>query len=177
MKKRTILILASIGTAVLLAGFVAVAVPLMRVGTVFDPGPPAPSDAAMIAHWEKHRGTLDEITQMLRFDPALNRVGMNWSEPQDAERAQVTPERLARYRELMKQASIVSFGRGHRSIHFLYHAGGMSVGGFGKGFVRGEASRQAEIVDGDLDAAAAGRKKVFLQRPIADGWWLQRDGN
>jgi hypothetical protein len=49
--------------------------------------------------------------------------------------------------------------------------------GFGKSFVRGEASRYAEIVKGDLDTAAAGRKKVLLQRPIADGWWLQRDGS
>jgi hypothetical protein len=75
----------------------------------------------------------------------------------------------------MKGASIISFGRGHRSIHFLFHAGGASVSGFGKSFVRGEASLNAEIVDSDLDTAAAGRK-VLLQRPIADGWWLQRDG-
>jgi len=51
------------------------------------------------------------------------------------------------------------------------------VSGFGKGFVRGEASRHAEIVDSDLDAAAAGRGKVFLQRRITDGWWLQRDSS
>jgi hypothetical protein len=177
MKKRTVLIGASILGAILLAVFAAVAVPLMRLGTVFDPGPPAPSDAAMIAHWQKHRGTLDEITEMLRRDPALNRIGMTWTEPAEPERARVEPERLAKYRELMKQASIISVGRGHRSVYFLYHASGLSVSGFGKGFVRGEASRHAEIVDGDLDAAAAGRSKVFLQRPIADGWWLQRDSS
>ena len=147
------------------------------VGTVFDPLPPAPTDAAMIKHWEKHRGTLDKITEMLRQDPALNRLGMTWSDPVDPARAFVEPERLAQYRDLMKDASIISFGRGHRSIHFLFHASGLSVSGFGKGFVRGEASPHAEIVDSDLDAAAAGRSKVFLQRPIADGWWLQRDSS
>lgn len=177
MKKRTVLIVASISAAILLAVFAVVAVPLMMLGTVFDPGPPAPSDAAMIAHWEKHRGTLDEITEMLRRDPALNRIGMTWSEPAEPDRAHVEPERLAKYRELMKQASIISVGRGHRSVYFGYHASGLSVSGFGKGFVRGEASSYAEIVDGDLDAAAAGRSKVFLQRPIADGWWLQRDSS
>jgi hypothetical protein len=177
MKKRTLLIAASISAGILLAIFAAVAVPLMMIGTVFDPGPPAPSDAAMIAHWEKHRGTLDEITEMLRRDPALNRIGMNWTEPSEPERARVEPERLAKYRELMKQASIISVGRGHRSVYFGFHASGLSVSGFGKGFVRGEASRHAEIVDSDLDAAAAGRSKVFLQRPIADGWWLQRDSS
>jgi hypothetical protein len=177
MKRRTLLITASVAGALLLAGFAAIAVPLMMIATVFDPGPPAPSDAAMIAHWEKHRGTLDEITDMLRYDPALNRIGMNWSEPEEPERAHVSPERLAKYRELMKNASIISVGRGHRSIYFGFHASGLSVSGFGKGFVRGEASRHAEIVDSDLDAAAAGRSKVFLQRRIDDGWWLQRDSS
>ncbi len=177
MKRRTILVAAAVSASLLLAIFAAIAVPLVRMSTVFDPGPPAPSDAAMIAHWEKHRGTLDEITEMLRRDPAVNRIGMNWTEPEDPERARLDPDRLAKYRELMKRASIVSVGRGHRSIYFLYHASGVSVSGFGKGFVRGEASRHAEIVDGDLDAAAAGRGKIFLQRPIADGWWLQRDSS
>jgi hypothetical protein len=177
MKRRTFVAIGAGAAAILLAAFVAVAVPLMLVGTVFDPGPPAPSDAAMIAHWEKHRGTLDEITDMLRYDPALNRIGVNWSEPEDPERASVSPERLAKYRELMKSASIISVGRGHRSIYFGFHASGISVSGFGKGFVRGEASRHAEIVDSDLDAAAAGRSKVLLQRRIADGWWLQRDSS
>jgi hypothetical protein len=175
MKLRTIAIIGALAGATALAIFASIAVPLMTVTTVFAPGPPAPTDAAMIAHWEKHRGTLDQITEMLRADPALNRLGMNWSDPADPERAFVEPERLAQYRELMKGASIISFGRGHRSIHFLFHASGLSVSGFGKSFVRGEASPNAEIVDSDLDAAAAGRSKAFLQRRIADGWWLQRD--
>lgn len=177
MKLRTVAIAAALAGAAMLAIFASIAVPLLMVGTVFDPLPPAPTDAAMIAHWEKHRGTLDKITEMLRTDPALNRLGMTWSDPVDPERAFVEPERLAQYRELMKGASIISFGRGHRSIHFLFYASGLSVSGFGKSFVRGEASPHAEIVDSDLDAAAAGRGKVFLQRPIADGWWLQRDSS
>jgi hypothetical protein len=175
MKRRTIAFIGLIAGSVLLAAFMVVAVPLMTVGTVFDPGPPAPTDAAMIAHWKTHRPALDEIIEMLRSDPALNRLGMSWSDPAEPERAAVEPERLAKYRELMKSASIISFGRGHRSVHFLFHASGLSASGFGKSFVRGEASPNAEIVDSDLDAAA-GRSKVFLQRPIADGWWLQRDG-
>jgi hypothetical protein len=163
-----------IGFAALLA---AVAIPLALTASVFAPGPAAPSDAAMIAHWEKHRGTLDQITDMLRRDPALNRLGLSWSDPDDPERAHVPAARLADYRDLMREASIIAVSRGHRSVQFLFYTNGLSVSGFGKSFVRGEASRYAEIVDGDLDRAATGRNKVLLQRPIADGWWLQRDGN
>jgi hypothetical protein len=163
-----------------LAGLVVIAaivVPLALTASVFRPSAPTPSDAAMIVHWEKHRTTLDQITDMLRRDPALNRLGLTWSDPDDPERAQVPAARIADYRDLMREASIVSVSRGHRSVQFLFYTGGPSVSGFGKSFVRGEASRYAEIIDSDLDKAAAGRPKLLLQRPIADGWWLQRDGN
>jgi hypothetical protein len=165
-----------IGLAALVA-IAAIGVPLALTASVFGTGPAAPSDAAMIAHWEKHRATLDQITDMLRRDPALNRLGLTWSDPEDPERAHVPAARIADYRDLMREASIISVSRGHRSVQFLFYASGLSVSGFGKSFVRGEASRYAEIVEGDLDKAATGRNKVLLQRPIADGWWLQRDGS
>jgi len=174
MKMRTIAIFVGIA---LLAVAGAFALPVMMTAAIFDPGPKAPSDETMIAHWQKHQKTLDEITEMLRRDPALNRLGMNWSDPDDPARAHVPPERIADYRDLMREASIISISRGHRSVQFLFHASGLSVSGFGKSFVRGEASRYAEIIDSDLDKAAEGRPKVLLQRPIADGWWLQRDGS
>jgi hypothetical protein len=175
MKLRTAAIVFT-GLAALVA-IAAIVLPLALTASVFGPGPAVPSDTAMIAHWEKHRTTLDQITDMLRRDPALNRLGLTWSDPDDPERAHVPAARIADYRDLMREASIISVSRGHRSVQFLFYASGVSVNGFGKSFVRGEASRYAEIVKGDLDAAAAGRKKVLLQRPIADGWWLQRDGS
>lgn len=175
MKLRT----AAIGLTGLaaLVAIVAIVLPLALPASVPGPAPLAPSDTVMIAHWEKHRATLDQITDMLRRDPALNRLGLTWSDPNDPERAHVPAARIADYRDLMREASIISVSRGHRSVQFLFYASGQPANGFGKGFVRGEASRHAEIVDGDLDKAAAGRKKLLLQRPIAEGWWLQRDGS
>jgi hypothetical protein len=160
-----------------LAAIAAIGVPLALTASGIAPGLPTPSDSAMIEHWQKHRATLDEITDMLRRDPALNRLGLDWSDPDNPERAHVPAPRVADYRDLMREASIISVSRGHRSVQFLFYTSGPTVGGFGKSFVRGESSRYAEIVDGDLDKAAAGRTKVLLQRPIAEGWWLQRDSN
>lgn len=175
MKLRTAAI-ALTGLAALVA-IAAVGVPLALTASAFRTGPAAPTDAAMIAHWEKHRTTLDQITDMLRRDPALNRLGLDWSDPDDPARAHVEAARIADYRDLMREASIISVSRGHRSVRFLFYASGLSVSGFGKSFVRGEASRYAEIVEGDLDKAASGRSKVLMQRPISDGWWLQREGS
>ncbi len=136
MKIRTIAVF--VGLA-LLAIATAFAVPVMMTAAIFDPGPKAPTDQTMIAHWEKYRKTLDQITEMLRSDPALNRLGMDWSDPDDPARAHVPPERIADYRDLMREASIISISRGHRSVQFLFHSSGLSVSGFGKSFVRGEA--------------------------------------
>jgi hypothetical protein len=144
--------------------------------TILDPAPPPPSDTEMIAHWEKARPALDQITAMLREDPALNRLGLTWSDPAEPQRAHVDAERIARYRTLMKEAAIISFGRGHRSIHFVFHARDDAPAAPRKGYVRGEYSPQADVIDSDLDQAAVARPKALLQRPIADGWWLQRDG-
>jgi len=174
MKLRIVAII--VGIAVLAVALAFVAPLMMRAATV-ESGRKPPSDQAMIAHWETHRKTLDQITEMLRSDPALNRLGMDWSDPDNPARAHVPPERISDYRDLMREASIIGISRGHRSVQFLFHADGASVSGFGKSFVRGEASRHAEVIDSDLDAAAAGRSKALLQRPIAEGWWLQRDGS
>ena len=174
MKIRTIAVFVGLALLAITAAFT---VPMMMTAATVDPAPKAPTDQTMIAHWEKHQKALDQITEMLRSDPALNRLGMDWSDPDDPTRAHVPPERIADYRDLMREASILSISRGHRSVQFLFHSSGSSVSGFGKSFVRGEASRHAEVIDGDLDAAAASRSKVLLQRPIADGWWLQRDGS
>jgi len=175
IKLRKIAI-ALIGLAAIVA-IAAIGIPLALTASVFSTGPAAPSDTAMVAHWEKHRVTLDQITDMLRRDPALNRLGLDWSDPDEPERAHVPAARIADYRDLMREASIISVSRGHRSVQFLFYASGLSVSGFGKSFVRGEPSRYAEIVEGDLDKAAAGRSKVLLQRRIGEGWWLQRDGS
>jgi len=175
MKLRTAaIVLAGLGGVIVA---LATGLPLALTASVFPPQAAISSDAAMIAHWQRHRATLDQITDMLRRDPALNRLGLTWSDPHDPERAHVPAARVADYRDLMREASIISFSRGHRSVQFLFYRSGPSVSSFGKSFVRGEASRYGEIVDGDLDKAAAGRTKVLLQRPIADGWWLQRDGS
>jgi hypothetical protein len=176
MKLRAIALVGGLSALAAVAVFVSIATPPVKTATIFDRGPPPPSDMAMIAHWEKHRDALDKITDMLRSDPALNRFGLTWSDPADPERAHVSAARLADYRDLMREASIIGVSRGHRSVQFLFHAGGV-VGGFGKSFVRGEASRHGEVIDGDLDAAAKGRSKLLLQRPIAEGWWLQREGS
>ena len=88
------------------------------------------------------------------------------------------PPRIADYRDLMREASIISVSRGTSvgAVSVLCRAVCRSTDS-ARASCGASASRYAEIVDGDLDKAAVGRKKVLLQRPIADGWWLQRDGS
>jgi len=173
MRKK---ILATVIGLTALTAVAAAAILLMKPGKEAANARP-PADHEMMAHWKQHRATLDQITEMLRSDPALNRLGLTWSDPDDPARAHVPAERIADYRDLMREASIISVSRGHRSVQFLFHSSQSPVGRFNKSFVRGEASPRAEIINGDLDSAAAERAKALLQRPIAEGWWLQRDGS
>ena len=173
MRKKSLAIVLGL-TA--LAAATAIVIFMAMPGTEADAAKP-PADHEMVAHWKQHRPTLDQITEMLRSDPALNRLGLTWSDPADPERAHVPAERIADYRDLMREASIISVSRGHRSVQFLFHSSQSPVGRFHKSFVRGEASPQAEVINSDLDSAATERAKALLQRPIAEGWWLQRDGS
>ena len=58
------------------------------------------------------------------------------------------------------------------------HTRGLAISGSAKGFVHAEhADKDATIVDGDLDAAAASLKEkdALLERRIDGDWWLMLD--
>jgi hypothetical protein len=133
---------------------------------------PAPSDDAMIAHWQDKRPVFEELAAMLKDDPSLKRLALDWSDPAEPG---VAPERLARYRALMRQAGIISLHNFGKEMEFLFHASGLSVSGAGKSFVLGEPPAYAEQVSGDLAQAATGQSKGTWQRRIEGRWRLQLD--
>jgi hypothetical protein len=167
--------------ALLLAGLAAVVLPL--VGFVYlaampwgQPSGPRPTDAQMMAHLETHRAAFETIVAMLKQDPALKRVGKDFTEPDDAAAIGVSAERLAQYRELCRKAGVPNgFWNFGGRVVFLYYGSGIYIRGTGKNFVFGTASGHAEAVDGDLDEAAKGRRHVVLERQLDTHWWLQLD--
>ncbi len=132
-----------------------------------------PTDAQMIAHWKKHRDTLEQIAAMLKEDEGLKRLGKDWADPDDLEAGGISPERAALYRKLMRGADIVSVNHFGRQVELVYYTTGIYVSGGAKSFCFGPPPEFAETVEGDLDAAAEGRRRFILQRQIEGDWWLE----
>lgn len=63
-----------------------------------------PSDSVMIRHFERQQATFEELVTMARADKALVRVDQDWTMSADTQSIGVSPERLAAYRELLREA-------------------------------------------------------------------------
>jgi hypothetical protein len=159
-------------TAVVLVAFG----PLLFALYNWIPVSPRPTDEAMIEHFHAKRPVFDELVAMIRQDRKLERLATKFSKPEDLATIGIPPERAETYRKLLKEAGVpLGFYNSGRTVMFFYHASGLSIRGSGKGFLYGEAPLYAEVVGGDLNEAAVGRRRLFLIRKIDKSWWLQLD--
>lgn len=168
------------GLLVLPAVTLVAAAPLLWL-VIVDPfgGGPHPSDHAMLTQFKDKRAVLEQVMEMIGEDPGLERLGPDFTRPEDPAQLGISPERIAVYRSLCLKAGIPhGFSHYGNTIEFIVHTRGLAIGGSGKGFAYREgADPNATIVDGDLDGAAAVLvdKDVLLQRKIDGNWWLQLD--
>jgi len=169
----------AVGAAVLVAAALLLA-PVIWFA-LQDPfgGAPHPSDAAMLAQFREKRTALEEMVGMIGHDPALQRLAPDFTRPDDPARFGISPERIAEYRRLCRDAGIsLGFTRHGDAVEFTVHGRGLAISGSGKGFAYRDApDPEGDVIEGDLDAAAAGLvdKNVLLQRKIDGKWWLQLD--
>jgi hypothetical protein len=140
---------------------------------------PLPSDAALQTLFAQHRGELDELRQMMQQDAGLQRVGPDFTRPEDPAGVGVSPARLARYRQLLRAAGVeqgllVEGGE----IDFLVGTRGLAVSGSAKGFAWSvQPDPGATLVEGDLDAAfdRLADKRALIERPLDGPWRLRLD--
>jgi hypothetical protein len=170
-----------------LAGAVVLAVPALYAGYMFaqlvilDPfgGGPHPTDEAMLAQFRAKRPILEELVRRIEQHPELQRVGPDFTRPEDFASAGVSAEEIAGLRRLCAQAGVAhGFSHYGDSIELIVHTRGLAISGSAKGFVHSaEPDPDATIVEGDLDAAAASPqlKDGLLLRRIDGNWWLELD--
>ncbi|MDR2856895.1 MAG: hypothetical protein LBV50_03500 [Novosphingobium sp.] len=145
---------------------------------------PTPSDDAMIAHFNARRAAFEQLAAMAGKDRQLERLAGDWSRPDDPAAAGIGPQRLARYRQLLRDAGTGGFYNfpNFGTVIFTFHSSGYVTSGEGRGFVHGNAPHDAEPVEGDLvDAAdrlaADGDSHIYLARKIAPDWWITLQRN
>lgn len=170
-----------------IAGAAALAAPALIAASQFawlvilDPfgGGSHPTDEAMLAQFQGKRKILEELVRMVDENPKLLRVAPDFTRPEDFGSADVSPDRLAIYRRLFREAGVAhGFSHYGETIEFIVHTRGLAIGGSGKGFAyAADADPDATIIEGDLDDAAASlsMKDVLLERRIDGNWWLELD--
>jgi hypothetical protein len=170
-----------LASAAVIGGIALLAAGLLALLAMFDPfdDPPHPTDAAMLALFQKQRPALEALAGMIKQDPQLQRLASDFTRPEDVASIGVSAERVADYRSRLQAAGIArGFSHYGDAIEFIVSTRGLAISGSAKSFVYAtEADSDARVVDGDLDDAAAALtdKEVLLQRKIDGGWWLQLD--
>lgn len=175
MRKLLIIVVIVLASIVTMAGVAAMYVMMIAAPFTQSSGP-RPTDADMVAHWRAKRPLLERLVRMLNEDAGVKRIGKTWSEPPDLGKIGIGPERLALYRALFREASILSVSHYGKQIEFVYFTEGIYVSGGAKSFCFGPPPDYADRIDGDLDKARVGLRRYVLQRRIEGDWWLQSEG-
>lgn len=97
-----------------IAGAAALAAPALIAASQFawlvilDPfgGGSHPTDEAMLAQFQGERKILEELVRMVDENPKLLRVAPDFTRPEDFGSADVSPDRLAIYRRLFREAGV-----------------------------------------------------------------------
>ena len=176
MRKLFIILAAGLGLLALVGAAIVGTAAIMVMPWAQSSGP-RPSDAAMIAHFEKHRADFEQLAAMMREDARLKRIGKDFAQPDNA----VGTARLAQYRALLARLNIISVSHYGSQIEFVYYTQGITIRGSAKSFCFGPPPDFVEEIDGDLDAAwdtavKQHERGMTFQRRIAGDWWLQYEG-
>lgn len=161
----TLVVLAIVGAAIIGPFFVAF--------ESWSPKP-RPSDAVLIENLRQKRALFEALVTMIREDRALKRVDVDWTDPADPATIGVSAERIARYRQLCREAGVPrGFYQFETSIVFVAHADGMVVHGSSKSYVWGTSKYEPDVIDGDLEAEATGQRKFYARRRIDPDWSIE----
>jgi MFS family permease len=76
-----------------------------------------PSDEKLLANFELHEATFNELIEMLKADQDLIRVDENWTHPEHPETIGVSQARVSAYRKMLREARVP---RGFQSEPFMY---------------------------------------------------------
>jgi hypothetical protein len=156
--------------------FVLAVLPALLLVLVWQSFQP-PSDTAMLRNLKNNQATFDRLIVMINEDRGLERVDVDWTDPDDPSKIGVSAERIAEYRRMMQRIGVM---RGfyafepRNEISFLAFARGLSISGVSKGYVWSKVRPATDIpVVDSLDALwQGGGRHVWSYRHIEGPWYL-----
>ena len=103
--------------------------------------PNHPSDGELIENYEKNKAGFDGLVRKIQEDKGIQRIGSNWTLPEDTESVGITKHELKEYRKTFKQLDIPSgfCNYGKNGILFIASTYGLSISGSTKGYFYSES--------------------------------------
>lgn len=133
-----------------------------------------PSDAELLANFQKHKPEFDHLLQMFVADKGLGRVAPDFTRPSDPRTVGVSLERLSEYRKIFRALGLANGIEGYdekAQVWFMASSQGLSVTGSGKGYAY-TSERPVLVVD-SLDNYWSKDGQSFVAfRHIEGNWYL-----
>jgi hypothetical protein len=147
----------------------------IAVGWIAKEAHEPPSDAAMLRDFTPHEATFNTLVEMIAADKALDRVDENWTMPADTKSVGVSPERLADYRRLLRDAGTprgFQVSPAHDEFKFFYWLRGSAISDdMDKGFAY-RTTPPASTVQ-TLDGIRSESRDAFVAyRHVRGNWYL-----
>jgi len=134
-----------------------------------------PSDATMLRQFERNESKFDALVGMANADKGLDRVDENWTIPADTKDVGVSPERLADYRRLLRDAGTprgFQVAQGRDGFNFFFWLRGSAISDdTDKGFAYRTTPPPSTVqtLDG---IRAESRNASIAFRHIRGNWYL-----
>jgi len=142
---------------------------------------PSGSDAALMDHFQRHRGDFERLRQMAIADGLKRRIGADYVDDK-----RLPPERVEEYRRLMKELgiTILSVSSDKQMGFMMKEWGNFFVGGGGKAIVyypnppkipiARSLDRSCLSVLSRIPGSISDQTACTAVRPMEDNWWLYR---
>jgi len=168
---KTITVLVPILIAIVLLPII---VSLAIMISVYEKGPPVPTDAEMIEHFKLHEKLFEELRSMIKYDHYLDNFPLSIHEKNSGKHLPISIDRELEYNSLMKKIKITRFSK---LVEFIYFEKGDATWGIIKGFeyVSDRTNEKGkEFTEKELSDFAVNEKRTNceLYKKINDNWNL-----
>ena len=87
-----------------------------------------PSDRQLLANFERHETTFNQLIEMAKADKELTRVDEDWTQPENPQTIGVSPARISTYRQLFREAGVPrGFQERAYEVDFYYWGIGSAI--------------------------------------------------
>jgi hypothetical protein len=143
---------------------------------VNDAQNPILPDEDLIAEFQKHRATFEQLQQMIATDSTLHRVDNDWTDPSPG----VSPERIAQYRQLLQEVGCrrgFCAYPGRPGMYFISAAQGTVASSLTKGYYYFEGTPPLLVTNTSAYSPKNGVDSYEVFRPIEGHWYVYFESN